>query len=148
LTRLFKPRYNVKHSFWICGAVLVALLASPRIGGEEYMWMNGLYDALCCIAFFPLLVYLGASDKSADKTTAHICKFLGDLSYPLYIVHYPYICIYYSWVKTHNLTFGESIYGAAAVVVGSLITAWLCMAFYDIPVRGYLTGRFLKSKNG
>ena len=142
-SRIFKP-VNVKGAFWICSLSVVALLAVPRIGGAEHLWMNGVYDTVCCIALFPLLVYLGASGKNTDKYTTLICRFLGDISYPLYMVHYPFIYLYYAWVKNNNLTFQESLPGAAGVVVGSIILAYICLKFYDIPVRRYLTNRFFK----
>jgi len=145
LSRIFKP-VKIKGAFWICSISVVALLAVPRIGGAEHLWMNGMYDTLCCILFFPLLVFLGASGKSTDKYTTRICKFLGDISYPLYMVHYPFIYLYYAWVKNNNLTFEESLPGAAALVIGSIILAYLSLKFYDIPVRKYLTSRFLKKK--
>lgn len=143
LFRIFKPA-NVRGAFWICTLSIVVLLAVPRIGGAEHLWMNGVYDTLCFAVFFPFLVYLGASGKSTDKYTTRICKFLGDISYPLYMVHYPFIYLYYAWVKNENLTFGESWPGAAGVVIGSIILAYICLKFYDIPVRKYLTNRFLK----
>ena len=96
--------------------------------------------------FFPLLVYLGASGKTTDRYTTRICKFLGDISYPLYMVHYPFIYLYYAWVKNDDLTFGESLPGAAGVVFGSIALAWICLKFYDIPVRKYLADRFLKPR--
>lgn len=143
LSRIFNPT-NIKGAFWICSISIIALLAVPRIGGAEYLWMNGVYDTLCCVLFFPLLVYLGASGKTTDKYTARICKFLGDISYPLYMVHYPFIYLYFAWVKNNELTFEESLLGAAGVVVGSIILAYICLKFYDMPVRKYLTNRFLK----
>jgi len=145
LSRIFKPA-NIKGAFWICTLAVVVLLAVPRIGGAEHLWMNGIYDTLCCILFFPILVYLGASGKSTDKYTTRICKFLGDISYPLYMVHYPFIYLYFAWVKNENLTFEQSLPGAAAVVIGSIVLAYICLKFYDIPVRKYLTDRFLKLK--
>jgi peptidoglycan/LPS O-acetylase OafA/YrhL len=146
LSRLFKP-INIKGSFWLCSLSVIVLLAVPRIGGAEHLWMNGLYDTLCCVAFFPLIVFLGASGKTTDKYTARICKFLGDISYPLYMVHYPFIYIYYAWVKNENLTFIESLPGAIALVIGSILLAYACLKFYDEPVRKYLSKRFLKRKS-
>lgn len=146
LSRVFKPT-NIKGAFWICSLSIVALLAVPRIGGAEHLWMNGVYDTLCCVVFLPLLVYLGASGKSSDKYTAQVCKFLGDISYPLYMVHYPFIYLYFAWVKNNDLTFEESLPGAAGVVIGSIVLAYICLKFYDMPVRKYLTNRFLKSKS-
>lgn len=146
LSRIFKPA-NIKGAFWICSLFIVALLAVPRIGGAEHLWMNGIYDTVCCVVFFPLLVYLGASGNTTDKYTTRVCKFLGDISYPLYMVHYPFIYLYFAWVKNNDLTFEQSLPGAAGVVVGSIIIAYICLKFYDIPVRRYLTNRFLKPKN-
>ncbi|MBC8594046.1 acyltransferase [Oscillospiraceae bacterium N12] len=143
LFRLFKP-VNIKGAFWICSLSIVILLAVPRLGGAEHLWMNGLYDTVCFAMFFPLLVYLGASGKCTDKHTIRICNFLGEISYPLYMVHYPFIYLYYAWVKNEKLTFMQSFPGAAGVVIGSIILAYICLKFYDIPVRKYLVKRFLK----
>lgn len=145
LFRIFKPA-NIKGAFWICSLSIVALLSAPRIGGAEYLWMNGLYDTVCFALLFPILVYLGASGKTTDKYTTRLCKFLGEISYPLYMVHYPFIYLYYAWVKNNQLTFRESLPGAAGVVIGSILLAYICLKLYDIPVRKYLTSRFLKQK--
>lgn len=145
LSRVFKS-LQIKGTFWICSLILVPLLAMPRIGGAEHLWMNGLYDTLCCVVVFPLLVVLGASGKGESGITSWLCKFLGDISYPLYMVHYPFIYLYYAWVKNENLSFEESLPGAAAVVIGSIVLAYGCLKLYDIPVRQYLSKRFLRSK--
>lgn len=147
LFRLFTP-IKIKGAFWICGLAVVVLLGVPRIGGYDHLWMNGIYDTLCAVLFFPLLVYLGASGKVTDKYTTHICKFLGDISYPLYMVHYPFLYLYYAWVKNNDLTFQESFPGAAALLTGSIILAYVSLKLYDIPVRKFLTNRFLKLKSG
>ena len=143
LSRVFKP-VKVRGAFWIGAVAIVTVAAIPRIGGSEHLWMNGVYDAFCAVVLFPLLVYVGASGRTTDRTTTRICKFLGDISYPLYMVHYPFIYLYYAWVKNENLTFGESFPGAATLVVVSVVLAWLCLKFYDEPVRKWLTKRFLR----
>lgn len=143
LSRVFKP-VKVRGAFWIGAVAIVTVAAIPRIGGCEHLWMNGVYDAFCAVVLFPLLVYVGASGRTTDRITTRICKFLGDISYPLYMVHYPFIYLYYAWVKNENLTFGESFPRAAALVVVSVALAWLCLKFYDEPVRKWLTKRFLR----
>lgn len=145
LFRLFKP-IKIKGAFWLCGLILAALLAVPRLGGAESSWMNGLYEIACFAVFFPLLILLGASGKITDKFTNKICGFLGKISYPLYMVHYPFIYLYYAWVKNEKLSFSDSLPGALAVVVGSILLAYVCLKCYDEPVRRYLTKRFLKKK--
>ena len=143
LSRIFKP-VHIKGAFWICSLSVVVLLVIPRIGDGESLWMNGLYDTVCFAFLFPLLVYLGASGKTTDKHTTRVCKFLGDISYPLYMVHYPFIYLYYAWVKNESLTFVQSLPGALALVIGNILLAYLCLKLYDEPVRKYLAKHFLR----
>jgi peptidoglycan/LPS O-acetylase OafA/YrhL len=143
VSRIFRP-VNVKGAFWICSLAVIGLLAVPRIGGAEHLWMNGIYDTLCATLLFPWIVWLGASGKTTGRVTTRLCKFLGDISYPLYMVHYPFIYLYYAWVKNGNLTFAQSLPGAAALFVGCIVLAYGCLRFYDLPVRKYLSKRFLR----
>ena len=143
MSRVFKP-IPVKGAFWICSLAIVVLLSMPYVGNGEALWMNGIYDSVCAILIFPMLVYLGASGKKTDKHSARICKFLGDISYPLYMVHYPLIYLYFGWVKKENLTFAEAWPEALALVIGSIVLAYISLKLYDEPVRRYLTKRFLQ----
>ena len=138
MSRVFKP-IPVKGAFWICSLAIVVLLSMPYVGNGEALWMNGIYDSVCAILIFPMLVYLGASGKTTDKHSARICK-----SYPLYMVHYPLIYLYFGWVKKENLTFAEAWPEAVALVVGSIVLAYISLKLYDEPVRRYLTKRFLQ----
>jgi peptidoglycan/LPS O-acetylase OafA/YrhL len=142
IARLFKP-IPVKGAFWVGSLSIVILSAVPRIGGSENIWLNGLYETICFAIFFPILVYLGASGKTTDKITTRICKFLGDISYPLYMVHYPFIYLYYAWVKNEKLTFIQSLPGALALVIGCILLAYLCLKLYDEPVRKFLAKHLL-----
>ncbi|PQA54992.1 acyltransferase family protein [Siphonobacter curvatus] len=143
LSRVFKP-IAVKGTFWVGSLAILVLSAIPRIGGSEYLWMNGLYDTLCVTIVFPALVYLGASETTISQRMTRLFTFLGDLSYPLYMVHYPLIYLYFAWVKNEKLTFEQSLPGALALVVGSVILAYGCLKLYDEPVRRYLTNRLLR----
>lgn len=152
MSRVFKPMRGdgfsllakakagvVKYSFWIGAVAIVVLSAIPRLGGTENYWMNGLYDTFCFAVAFPLLVYIGASGETKGKFTTRLTKFLGDISYPLYMVHYPFIYLYYAWVKNENLTFEQSLPGALALFFGSIALAYICLKLYDVPVRRWLS---------
>ena len=143
LLRIFKP-FKIRGIFWIGSLVFIILTAMPRIGGSENLWANGLYEMFCVLIIFPLLVIMGASETTNNQITERVCKFLGDISYPLYMIHYPFIYIYYAWVKDENLTFVQSIYGALSLVVGCVVLAYFCLKLYDEPVRKFLTKRFFK----
>ncbi len=143
IARIFRPlRVRGGVAFWVGAAAFVALAAFPRVGGEAAPWQNGLYDVLCCVVAFPLIVWLGASGKAGGRATARVCTFLGDISYPLYIVHYPFIYLYFAWVKNENLTFAQSLPGALALYFGCIALAWLALRLYDVPVRRWLSRLF------
>lgn len=109
-------------------------------------WLNALYDVACIILVFPLLVWLGASGTTTDRRSSGICKFLGEISYPVYAVHYPLMYLLYAWVWSESLAFADAWPVAVAVAVGSVVLAWLSLKFYDEPVRSRLTRRFLSSR--
>ncbi len=147
LQRTFRPR-RVRGAFWLCSAVLVAVLAMPYAGDESVKWINGLYDSLCVVVLFPLLVCVGASGVTTDKGSTKLCNFLGEISYPLYIIHYPSMYLFYyhyaSWSATPH-TFSEVWYIALAVVAGNILLAWLLLRFYDKPLRAWLTQRVIQN---
>ena len=143
LSRNFRP-VKVRGAFWICTAVLLALFVVPYLEGTEPICWNGLYEAFCNIVVFPLLIILGASGNTTDKVSTGICKFLGDISYPLYITHYPFMYLFYAWlIKNEYFTFGETWQVALCVYVWNIVVAYLCLKLYDEPVRRWLTRRFL-----
>ena len=43
------------------------------------------------------------------------------------MVHYPFIYLYYAWVKNEKLSSWTHFPGALAVVIGSILLAWLCL---------------------
>ena len=145
MSRVFKP-VHIRGAFWICSLTIAVLLSVPHIGGTEALWMNGIYDSVCSIIIFPILVYLGASGKTTDKGTSRICKFLGDISYPLYIVHYPFMYLFYAWVWGEKLTFSQTWPVALGLFFGNILLAYLCLKLYDEPVRKWLSKRFLVKK--
>lgn len=143
LSRIFKP-CRTKHSFLLGCLLLVVLCAMPHVGGAQETWLNGVYTMVCVVGVFPAIVYLGASDATQNPRILRLAQLLGDLSYPLYIVHYPLIYLYYAWVKNNGLTFAESLLGAAGVVVGSIVVAYLALKCYDEPLRRWLSKKFIR----
>lgn len=132
------------RAFWWCSLLIVAVLAFPRLGGEHHYWMNGLYEACCILFVFPVIVSMGAGGKVTGKRSTAVCKFLGDISYPIYITHYPLIYTYTAWVCNTNATLAEGIPYMVLSFAASLALAYVCMKLYDEPVRKWLTDRFLK----
>lgn len=135
--------YYTKHAFLTASLLLVVLFSIPRLGGSENLWMNGLYECFCLIIMFPLIVWLGAGGKVNGKKASKICKFLGDISYPIYITHFPIVYVYMAWVTNNNLSLEQSWHVGLLCAVIAIIVAYISMRFYDIPVREWLRKRFL-----
>jgi peptidoglycan/LPS O-acetylase OafA/YrhL len=139
---------RVKNAFWWCSALIVISMSIPRIGNEQHVWMNGIYDAVCVIIIFPIIVSMGAGGMLHSARSARLSKFLGDISYPLYITHYPIIYIYTAWVVNNNKPIGvESMLAGLLVVVVSIILAYACLKLYDEPVREWLKKKVLMKKS-
>ena len=142
LMRLGK-RIRVSNAFGLCSLLLIVALALPRFGGTERLWVNGLYEAMCVIVLFPLIVIIGAGEKSVDGVSVRTARFFGDLSYPLYITHYPLIYIYTGWVVDKKVPAAQGALVAVGVFVGAVAIAYACLKLYDEPARRWLAGKLL-----
>lgn len=138
LSRLAKPT-RLKHAFWGCSLLLALLLYMPRLGGAAHPWLNGVYEAVSIILLFPLIVYLGASGVLPTQAQRRLCTFLGELSYPLYLVHYPLVYFYVAWISNYpGMTLGQAWPRALLVLLGSVALAYASLKWYDEPVRRWL----------
>ncbi|HJD91288.1 acyltransferase family protein [Bacteroides coprosuis] len=142
MARIGKLRYT-KHAFLVTSLLLVALFSVPRLGGTEQIWLNGLYECFCILIMFPFIVWLGAGGEVKGKKGSLVCKFLGDISYPIYITHFPIAYVYMAWVTNNNMTLAESWPFALLVVVSAILVAYLSMKLYDIPLRKWLRKKYL-----
>ena len=127
LSRNFKP-IKVKGAFWICAIALVALFSVPYLEGATPVCTNGIYEAFCVIIAFPVLVWLGASGTTTYKKSTQICKFLGDISYPVYVIHYPFMYLFYAWlIKNQLFTLEQTWQVALCVYAWNILLAYLCL---------------------
>ena len=137
LARTFSPR-KVKGAFWMCSVALIALFAVPYMPSKGGVSLNSLYEVVCIAFIFPLIVWMGACGCSGGKT-ARINKLLGDISYPLYIVHYPIMYVFYAWlIEKKYYTLQDCPAVVLLVVASSILLAFLCLKLYDEPVRKWL----------
>lgn len=175
LTRLMYPFFSgllvsrmgklikVKGGFWWCSILVILVLAMPpvgvndahfdfatrslTIGPNDTMWMNGLYESFVILIMFPLIVSMGAGSSVKGKKSYAICKFIGDLSYPLYLTHFSLVYIQQSWVATHkDSSFAQHAFVFVAVLILSVMMAYACLKLYDLPVREWLKKHWLMKK--
>jgi peptidoglycan/LPS O-acetylase OafA/YrhL len=128
----------LRHAFFRCSLLLIAVLAVPRIGGPESLWMNGLYEAVIILVVFPLIVAMGAGGTVKGRFASRLCKLLGDISYPVYLVNYPLCYVHTGWVSDTKVTLAQAGWVPWAVFTATLFLSYVAMRWYDIPVRKWL----------
>ena len=163
LTRLLYPFFcgllisrigklvKVKGAFWICSLMIVVLLSMPWLGlGTEgnSRWTNGLYEAFCILVCFPLIVTIGAGSSVKGGKSEHINRFLGEISYPLYITHYPLIYMQMAWAANHKeAPLGTHILVAVSIFLLAIFIAYAAYRLYDLPVREWLKSKLFAKSN-
>lgn len=143
LSRICKPG-QIKHAFLLCSVLIIIILSVPRIGGSEHLWLNGIYDSFSIIVLFPIIVYVGACGNVNGKYSSRICNFFGNISYPIYIIHYPLIYIFTAWVVDNKIAMVDAWPAALLVLGASIAIAYGSYKLYDIPVRKWLSKKYMK----
>jgi peptidoglycan/LPS O-acetylase OafA/YrhL len=114
--------------FLITAVALVAILSVPRRIQPEF-------DLLALFVLFPLLVAFAAAPGPATGYGAKLCRLAGDLSYPVYVLHYPlYVLIGGVLIDMAHIPAPLPWRGlvSAALVIGA---AFAALKLYDEPVR-------------
>ncbi|MDO3626715.1 acyltransferase [Mucilaginibacter sp. BT774] len=138
---------RIKNAFWWSSLMILIALSIPRIGDEHHLWMNGIYDAACVIFVFPVIVSIGAGGILHSARSERICKFFGDISYPLYITHYPLIYVFTAWVVNNKIPLGvHGMLMGLLLVIVSIAIAYASLKLYDEPVREWLKKKVLMKK--
>jgi peptidoglycan/LPS O-acetylase OafA/YrhL len=137
-------RLRVRHAFALCSLLLVLALALPRMGDTLHHWSNGIYDAACVLLLFPLIVAVGAGQQLVEGRSLQVARFFGDLSFPLYITHYPLIYLYTAWVVDRKVPARIGAPVGVMLVVAAVMIAYASLKLYDEPVRRRLSRRFLR----
>lgn len=142
ISRIFRPM-KIKGAFWICSAALFALLAVPHLGAEGNLWLNGLYDSICVLFLFPLILYIGAcgSVTAVGAKGEKVWRLLGDISYPLYMIHYPFMYLFYAWCWEDGKTIAQTWPAMVGIFFGCIALAYIVLKLYDEPLRKKLSSR-------
>ena len=129
------------HGFLTSSLLLAAVLLVPSLQGIA----NGIFEACCILLVFPVVVLLGACGRVSGKSKA-FCKWLGVISFPLYITHYPIVFTLCMGWKSNNpsATADQIIFVAICGIALSIMVAWASLKLYDEPVRKWLTDKLLQ----
>lgn len=133
-------RIRIPASYLLLSIALLAIFAAPFLSTEGAVKSNGLLEACFIIVLFPLIIAAGAAGTVSGKT-AKLCRFFGDISYPIYITHYPFIYVFGHWVWNTKPDRPLVVLVGAVLAVFLVGLAWLAMRFWDGPIRARLDGR-------
>jgi len=100
--------------------------------------INWLYEGLSVTILFPLIITAAAMD-TPQQHLASAYLFLGRISYPLYVLHYPFVHAFSHLIREyslHGIAFWGMIGGEMISAVG---LAFVVMRFLDEPIRRWLT---------
>jgi peptidoglycan/LPS O-acetylase OafA/YrhL len=133
---------HVPMAYVVCSVLLIILFFMPTL---PTFTSNGLYEAACIIIAFPIIVAAGAGGNIKGRW-AKLCKFSGDISYPIYILHYPFIYVYTMWIAIKKPPPAQIIPVACGLFIFFILLAYAALKLYDEPVRAWLKKKVLLKK--
>lgn len=130
---IYRSNWIIKNRIGFLGLAVLLMLAFLM----PWTKWNWLTEALVVLFYFPLLVSLGAGSSLSPRWKT-LCRFSGNISYPLYMTHYAAIWIFGNYFTTQKPASGELTLVIVGGVIFLVLVAYLAMVLYDIPVRKYL----------
>jgi peptidoglycan/LPS O-acetylase OafA/YrhL len=130
---LYRSNWIIKNRLGFAGLAILLSLAF-LMPGSKWNWLT---EPLVVLFYFPLLVSLGAGSGLSPQWKK-VCRFSGNISYPLYMTHYAAIWVFGNYFTSKKPPAGEL---ALIIITGTILLvvfAYVVMVFYDIPVRSYL----------
>ena len=138
---IYRFNWIIKNNFGLLGMSALLMLVFLFPYRDQWNWLT---EPLIIIFYLPLLVALGAGASLSAKHQK-INKISGDISYPLYMVHYPFVWIYLTYVAVEKPTMETKMWVMVISVILITIFSYLVFKYVDLPVRNYFTKR-LKAK--
>jgi peptidoglycan/LPS O-acetylase OafA/YrhL len=130
---LYRSNWIIKNKL---GFAVLAILLSLAFIMPSTKW-NWITELLIVLIYFPLIVSLGAGSSLAPGMKK-VCRFSGNISYPLYMTHYAAIWIFGHYYTNSKPNMDQLAYIIILGVLFLIGIAYLAMVFYDLPVREYL----------
>ena len=134
----------IKNKLGLLGMSGLLMLAFLTPYNEQWSW---LVEPLIVVFYFPLLVSLGAG-ASLSNRLSKINKLSGDISYPLYMTHYPFMWIFANYVVAEQPSMNELAWVIPVSTIALVALAYVVMQIIDTPIRSYLKTKLVDRKLG
>lgn len=138
---LYRSNWIIKNRFGFAGLAILLAFAF-LLPGSRWNWLT---EALVVLLYFPLLVSLGAGSDLSPQWKK-ICRFSGNISYPLYMTHYAVIWVFGNYYTNEKPSADKLPFIVIPGIIVLVAIAYLVMVFYDLPLRRYLTKRWQKEQ--
>ena len=138
---IFRSNWIIKNKLGLPGTSALLLLAFLTPYNEQWNW---LVDLLIVVVYFPLIVSLGAGAGLAGKHYK-INQFSGDISYPLYMTHYPFMWVFANYVVVTEPGIAQLSWVIPLSIILLISLAYLVTKFLDFPIRRYFTDKLKAS---
>jgi peptidoglycan/LPS O-acetylase OafA/YrhL len=138
--RDYLPATISSAGFLLIAAAFVLLLGFPTF--RVHIDLAAYELAVVCVGF-PAIIFLGAAQVPARLDA--ILMWLGRISYPLYIIHFPILRLVSSRSGLHTDSRGEAFLWVVGEVVAALLLADALQRVWDAPVRDRLTRHLLRT---
>lgn len=131
---IYRSNWIIKSRLGFLGPGILLALAFIM---PSTKW-NWLTEAMVVLFYFPLILALGAGSELSPQWKK-ICRFAGNISYPLYMTHYAFLWIFGHYLTTQKPSGNELSYVIIGGIVFLILFAYGIMVLFDIPVRKYLS---------
>lgn len=138
---IYRANWIVKNRLGFIGMSILLLIGFLVPYRDSYNW---IVEPILVLFYFPLLVLLGAG-ATLKPSLKKVAKLSGEISYPLYMVHYPFVWVFLTYVMTVKPTMSLLTTVISVSVILLIILAYLIMVFVDSPIRKFFTSRLTKS---
>jgi peptidoglycan/LPS O-acetylase OafA/YrhL len=146
---LFRKRINLKPSmgFGALSLAMLLLFFMPGFGNPELgkVPLNWLYDTVCVTVAFPLIVAFGAG-ATQGVFLQRLCDFFGRVSYPIYILHYAVVTIFFNYHWTRVISPTALPLAIALLTLFAVAFAYTILVVFDEPLRAMLKRRYLDAR--
>lgn len=135
---------RIKGGFWAASFLVLAMVSTPMLTSINPLY-EGIYELCAILLLFPLILSIGAGSKLEGKRATKLCLFVGQLSFPLYITHYPILYMHMSWAENHmDSPVSTHVFVGITTLIMCIGVAWACLKLVDEPARAWLKEHWLK----
>ena len=138
---IFRANWIIKNKLGLLSMSILLMLAFLTPYNENWSW---IIEPIIVVFYFPLLVSLGAGASLASKYQK-INTLSGEISYPLYMTHYPFMWVFANYITVEKPSIADLWMVIPISIILLVLLSYLIFKFLDFPIRRYFTDKLKTS---